>query len=92
MKIYVLHYVSNYGITSVCLFACLYFDEWRRIGLLIRHATVADASGIAEILIFSKRANYRNIFQNDYERHGFVLTGEKQPEEGKPEYILRMER
>jgi len=36
-------------------------------------------SGIAEILIFSKRVNYRNIFQNDYERHGFVLTGEKQP-------------
>lgn len=64
----------------------------RNDSTMIRHATAADASGIEEILIFSKRANYRNIFQNDYERHGFVLTGEKQPEEGKPEYILRMER
>ena len=32
---------------------------------MIRPAAVADASRIAEILIFSKRANYREIFQND---------------------------
>ena len=32
---------------------------------MIRRATIADASRIAEILIFSKRINYRNIFQND---------------------------
>ena len=32
---------------------------------VIRPAAVADASRIAEILIFSKRANYREIFQND---------------------------
>ena len=32
---------------------------------MIRHATTADASRIAEILIFTKRMNYRKIFQND---------------------------
>lgn len=32
---------------------------------MIRHATIADASRIAEILIFAKRTNYRNIFKND---------------------------
>lgn len=32
---------------------------------MIRQATAADASRIAEILIFSKRMNYRKIFQND---------------------------
>ena len=32
---------------------------------MIRHATIADASRIAEILIFAKRMNYRNIFKND---------------------------
>lgn len=32
---------------------------------MIRYATIADASRIAEILIFSKRMNYREIFQND---------------------------
>ena len=32
---------------------------------MIRPAAVADASRIAEILIFSKRVNYRKIFQND---------------------------
>ena len=42
--------------------------------------------------VFSKQINCRNIFQNDYERHGFVLTGENSPEEGTQEYILRMER
>ena len=31
----------------------------------IRKATIADASRIAEILIFTKRINYRKIFQND---------------------------
>ena len=32
---------------------------------MIRPATKADASRIAEILIFVKRMNYRRIFQND---------------------------
>ena len=32
---------------------------------MIRQATIADASRIAEILIFSKRMNYRAIFRND---------------------------
>lgn len=31
----------------------------------IRRATAEDASRIAEILIFTKRVNYRRIFQND---------------------------
>lgn len=33
--------------------------------IMIRHAVTADASRIAEILIFTKRINYREIFQND---------------------------
>ena len=32
---------------------------------MIRHATTADASRIAEILIFTKRMNYRKIFCDD---------------------------
>lgn len=32
---------------------------------MIRHATITDASRIAEILIFTKRTNYRKIFHND---------------------------
>ena len=32
---------------------------------MIRQATIADGSRIAEILIFSKRMNYRTIFRND---------------------------
>ena len=32
---------------------------------MIRQATISDASRIAEILIFTKRMNYRKIFQND---------------------------
>ena len=32
---------------------------------MIRQATTYDASRIAEILIFTKRVNYRNIFYND---------------------------
>lgn len=31
----------------------------------IRKATIRDVSRIAEILIFTKRMNYRSIFQND---------------------------
>ena len=31
----------------------------------IRRATINDASRIAEILVFSKRKNYRNIFNDD---------------------------
>lgn len=32
---------------------------------MIRHATPDDASRIAEILVFTKRMNYRRIFRND---------------------------
>lgn len=32
---------------------------------MIRRAAVEDASRIAEILVFTKRMNYRKIFQND---------------------------
>ena len=32
---------------------------------MIRQATIADASRIAEILIFTKRVNYRKIFCDD---------------------------
>lgn len=32
---------------------------------MIRRATAKDASRIAEILVFTKRMNYRRIFQND---------------------------
>ncbi|MBR4096974.1 MAG: GNAT family N-acetyltransferase [Oscillospiraceae bacterium] len=32
---------------------------------MIRHAAIADASRIAEILVFAKRMNYRKIFKND---------------------------
>ncbi len=32
---------------------------------MIRCATVSDASRIAEILVFTKRMNYRKIFRND---------------------------
>lgn len=147
---------------------------------MIRRATVNDASRIAEILVFTKRMNYRRIFQNDkvsfgeiqvyplakeyienpdklnhiwvyddvfvkgmihidkdkiaelyvdsffanqgiggeliqfateqmncrrlwvleknanairfYEKHGFMLTGAKRPEEGTTEYIVEMKR
>ncbi len=31
----------------------------------IRKASAADASRIAEILVFTKRMNYRSIFQDD---------------------------
>lgn len=33
--------------------------------MTIRKATIADVPRIAEILVFSKRKNYRNIFNND---------------------------
>ena len=33
--------------------------------MTIRKATVEDVPRIAEILVFSKRKNYRNIFNND---------------------------
>ncbi len=33
--------------------------------MMIRRATVNDASRIAEILVFTKRMNYRKIFRND---------------------------
>ena len=33
--------------------------------MTIRKATMKDVPRIAEILVFSKRKNYRNIFNND---------------------------
>lgn len=33
--------------------------------MMIRRATTDDASRLAEILVFTKRMNYRRIFQND---------------------------
>ncbi len=38
---------------------------WKGMCKMIRCATLNDASRIAEILIFTKRVNYRKIFQND---------------------------
>ena len=32
---------------------------------MIRKATIQDASRIAEILVFTKRVNYRSIFHDD---------------------------
>jgi GNAT superfamily N-acetyltransferase len=37
---------------------------------MIRRARVEDASRIAEILIFTKRMNYRKIFNNDFVSFG----------------------
>ena len=39
---------------------------------MIRKATVDDSSRIAEILIFTKRVNYRSIFQNDKVSFGMM--------------------
>ncbi len=36
----------------------------------IRKATRQDISRIAEILVFTKRMNYRSIFQNDFYSFG----------------------
>lgn len=36
-----------------------------KVQRMIRRAAVSDASRIAEILVFTKRMNYRRIFQND---------------------------
>ena len=36
-------------------------------GAMIRHATIKDASKIAEILVFTKQMNYRRIFRKNYE-------------------------
>ena len=33
--------------------------------IMIRQANIDDAPRIAEILVFTKRMNYREIFQND---------------------------
>lgn len=49
---------------------------------MIRPATINDASRIAEILIFTKRMNYRRIFQNDA-----VSFGEMQVYPLAKEYI-----
>lgn len=34
-------------------------------GNCIRKSTIQDVSRLAEILVFTKRMNYRSIFQND---------------------------
>ena len=49
---------------------------------MIRQAVKNDASRIAEILIFTKRMNYRRIFQND-----LVSFGEMQVYTLEKEYI-----
>ncbi len=49
---------------------------------VIRRATVSDASRIAEILVFSKRTNYRTIFNDDS-----VSFGEMQVYPLAKEYI-----
>lgn len=49
---------------------------------MIRQATINDASRIAEILIFTKRMNYRRIFQDDK-----VSFGEMQVYPLAKEYI-----
>ena len=41
---------------------------------MIRQATIEDASRIAEILVFTKRMNYREIFQNDKVSFGEMLV------------------
>ncbi|MBQ8317083.1 MAG: GNAT family N-acetyltransferase [Lachnospiraceae bacterium] len=41
---------------------------------MIRQATIDDASRIAEILVFTKRMNYREIFQNDKVSFGEMLV------------------
>lgn len=38
----------------------------------IRRAAAADASRLAEILVFTKRMNYRRIFQNDFVSFGEI--------------------
>lgn len=42
--------------------------------IMIRQATTDDASRIAEILVFTKRMNYREIFQNDKVSFGEMLV------------------
>ena len=53
----------------------------------IRKAMVADASRVAEILVFTKRMNYRSIFHNDQ-----VSFGEMQVLPLAQEYLNRPER
>lgn len=53
----------------------------------IRKAKVQDASRLAEILIFTKRMNYRKIFYNDK-----VLFGEMQVYPLVQDYIANPEK
>jgi len=53
---------------------------------MIRRATTEDASRIAEISIFTKRMNYRAIFQNDK-----VSFGEMQVYPLAEEYVKKPE-
>lgn len=54
---------------------------------MIRRAVVTDASRIAEILVFTKRMNYRRIFRNDK-----VSFGEIQVYPLAKEYIEKPEK
>lgn len=54
---------------------------------MIRRATADDASRIAEILVFTKRMNYRRIFQNDK-----VSFGEIQVYPIAKEYMENLEK
>ena len=54
---------------------------------MIRQATIDDALRIAEILIFTKRMNYRRIFQDDK-----VSFGETQVYPLAKEYIENPEK
>ncbi len=54
---------------------------------MIRKATTEDASRIAEISVFTKRINYRKIFQNDR-----ISFGEIQVYPLAKEYIENPER
>ena len=42
--------------------------------IMIRQANIDDAPRIAEILVFTKRMNYREIFQNDKVSFGEMLV------------------
>ncbi len=58
---------------------------------MIRRAAVEDASRIAEILVFTKRMNYRRIFQNDKVSFGeiqvYPLAREYMENPGRLEHI-----
>ena len=56
----------------------------------IRKATVQDVSRIAEILIFTKRMNYRFIFQNDKVSFGELQVLSVAEEYGAPDILSQI--